>query len=109
MSIIWTEIPLAYLTNSAVTKYTCPANTKAKARVTAHNNHTSSVVVTVHVIPSGGSFGDANMIHEETIAAGESYSFPELECVIMGAAAILQAFAGTTSVISFGGGAIEKI
>ena len=62
------------------TQYTCPAATRAIIdKFTATNTSASSATLSVNLVTTGGSAGDSNLITKtKAIAAGETYTFPEL-------------------------------
>lgn len=65
--------------SSQTTQYTVPAGTRAIIdKFTGTNTTMLGAVLTVHLIPSGGSAGDSNKILAKTIAAGECYTCPEV-------------------------------
>jgi hypothetical protein len=69
------------LTNVAVTYYTAPAATKALIKkATFTNDHNVVVTVTINLVPSGGAAAYGNQITKtRALAAGESWSCPDVE------------------------------
>ena len=75
-----------------------PANTKRKITAAIITNSTAvAKTFTAHVIPSGGTAGATNMyISARTIAAGESYTCPELVGRGMNTGGFIQVLADVT-------------
>lgn len=87
------------VTTSAVTQGTeVPANTKRKITSAAVCNSTASAkTFTAHVVPVGGTAAATNMyISARTIAAGETYTCPELVGRGMNAGGFVQVLSDVT-------------
>ena len=68
------------------TVYTAPSNTTTIVdKVTTANYDTVSRVVTISIVASGGSVGDAYYIAKRTLAAKETYIWPEVVGQILNA------------------------
>lgn len=69
------------LTDVAATYYTVPSNTRAIIKkATFVNDDTGAVTVTINLVPSGGAATYANrIIKTKALAAGESWSCPDIE------------------------------
>tara|TARA_B100000029_G_C17388373_1_gene892459 strand:- start:293 stop:613 length:321 start_codon:yes stop_codon:yes gene_type:complete len=64
------------------------------------NTDSSSIDVTVWIVPSGDTLGDEHMIMKElTINATDTFAFGS-ERILMGASDTIQAIAGTTNKVS---------
>ncbi len=59
---------------------TCPANTRQRVlAATVTNDGTTARYITFHLVPSGGSAGDTNIIlNQKVIGSRESYNISEL-------------------------------
>lgn len=90
------------LTASAATYYTAPANTKAViTNMTLTNTSANAVTATVHVISTGATETDSNMIVKaRVLASGETYNCPEAVGKVLLATGTIRAFAGSTTSIS---------
>lgn len=73
-------IPAKQAENSQTVQYTAPTGTKAIIdKLTATNTSGANATLSVNLIPSGGTVGNGNLISKtRTIAAGETYTFPEI-------------------------------
>ena len=62
------------------TQYTAPTGTRTIIdKFTACNNDAAARTLTVNLVASGGAVGAANqVVKTKTLAAGETYTFPEL-------------------------------
>lgn len=67
------------LTAGDVLAYTVPVSTTATIRAcTIHNSDSTPHAITVFVVPSSGSVGDAYQLLSKTLAARQSYLCPEI-------------------------------
>ena len=65
--------------NSQTTQYTAEAVRAAIDTFTATNTSASNATLSVNIVANSGSVSDANLIVDErAIAAGDTYTFPEL-------------------------------
>lgn len=89
------------LTDSAATYYTTPASTKAVIKkATFVNDHNIVVTVTINLVPSAGSAGYANQITKtKSLAAGESWSCPDVENHVLEAGGFISMVASVASKI----------
>jgi hypothetical protein len=89
------------LTNAAATYYTVGSNTKAIIKkATFCNDHTSAVTVTINLVPSGGAAAYGNQITKtRTLAAGETWSCPDIENHVLEAAGFISMVASVTAKI----------
>jgi len=68
-----------YAANSETTEYTASAGMRTILdKFSGYNGHTASVLLTVKLVPSGGTAGASNIIASKAISAGEHYTFPEV-------------------------------
>ena len=92
-----------YLHTSASTHYTAPSLTKAViTSATIANTHSSNAVTaTVHVIDTGASETNVNMVMPaRTISPLESYKCPELIGKGVAATGTIRALASSTSTLA---------
>ena len=73
-------IDAKYAEAAQTTQYTSTAPlTSVIDSFTATNESTSSATISLHIVPSGGSAAGSNkVVDERTIAAGETYTMPEV-------------------------------
>jgi hypothetical protein len=65
--------------NIATTQYTSPVNNKTLIdKFTGRNYSGGAVTLSVYIVPSGGSAATSNLIVLYSLAAGETYTFPEM-------------------------------
>lgn len=89
------------LTDAAATYYTAPAGTRAIVkRATFCNDHSSVVTVTINLVPSGGSAAYGNQITKtKALAAGETWSCPDVENHVLEAGGFISMVASVTAKI----------
>lgn len=88
--------PAAYLPTSDTTLYTASANMRAYLdKVTAYNSDTSVATAAFHLVPNGGAVAASNRVVFKTLAAGETYTFPELVGHVLESGGSLSGIAGT--------------
>jgi len=87
------------LTNAAVTYYTVGAGTRAVIKkATFVNDDTSSLTVTINLVPSGGTAGYANRLAKtKTLAAGETWICYAVENHSLEAGGFISMLASTTA------------
>ena len=91
------------LTGTAATYYTAPTGTRAVIKSAAIVNTTAgALAATVYLVPSAGAAAAANtLISGLSIAAGATYSCPELINHVLGSGDFIQAFGnGLTLIVS---------
>lgn len=73
-------IPAKQAETAQTTQYTAPSVTRAIIdKFTATNTGAAPATISVHLVTSGSTVGDPNMIAKtKALAAGESYTFPEV-------------------------------
>lgn len=65
--------------NAETTEYTVPAGTRTILdKFTGYNGTAGAVLLTVKLVPNGGTAGASNITVAKSIAAGETYTFPEI-------------------------------
>lgn len=88
------------LTTSAQTFATTGANEALTiTRVQAYNSDTTARLVTIYQVDSGGTAGASNLVHRQTVYAGQSTSI-DIAGLNIRAGAFLQALADVTSVVN---------
>ena len=99
------------LTTSAATYYTAPANTTTiLKKVTVTNTTAGAVSLTMYLVPSGGSAGNANMITDaKAIAAGATYEVYEAENHVLMTGDFLQALASAGASLTLQASGIEVV
>ena len=89
------------LTDSAATFYTVPASTWGIVKkATFCNDDAIPVTVTINLVPSGGSAAYGNRITKaKALAAGETWSCPDVENHVMEAGGFISMVASVTAKI----------
>ena len=89
------------LTTAMVALYTAPVNTTTKiTRATFTNNYTLPVTVTINLVPSGVAINYTNQIAKEyVLAAGKTWSCPDIENHNIVAGTIIYMMASVTGVV----------
>lgn len=64
--------------NAQTTIYTVAAGRTIVDKCTAYNHTGGAVDLTVNLVPNGGAAAAANIVAKQTLAAGASYTFPEV-------------------------------
>jgi hypothetical protein len=89
------------LTDAVVTYYTTPAGTKALVkRATFCNDYAFVVTITINLVASGGSATYANRITKtRSLAAGETWSCPDVENHVLETGGFISMVASVTGVV----------
>jgi hypothetical protein len=89
------------LTNAAAPYYTVPLSTRAIVKkATFCNDDAIPVTVTINLVPSGGSAAYGNRITKtKALAAGETWSCPDVENHVMEASGFISMVASVTAKI----------
>jgi len=89
------------LTALAATYYTAPINTRAIIkRATFCNDDAGVVTVTINLVPSGGAAAYDNRItKDKSLAAGETWTCPDIENHILEAGGFISMLASVTAKI----------
>lgn len=94
-------IPSKYAENVQTTQYTASNCRTYIDTFVATNNNAANQSISVHLIQSGGSAGNNNLIvNLRQIAPGESYTFPELVGQILADGSIISTYATAASAIT---------
>lgn len=92
------------MTGSAVTYYTSPDSTKTVVKKISIINTTGGAVnATIYLVPSGGTAGTSNTITSaKSVAAGETWSCPDVENQVLEAGGFIQALGNGLTIIGSG-------
>jgi len=72
-------IETKYVENAQFTQYTAVASRVIVDAMTLTNNSGADATVSVHIVPNGNAAGAVNrVVNQRTLAAGESYTCPEI-------------------------------
>lgn len=89
-----------YAANSETTEYTAPSGIRTIIdKFTSYNGTGGGVALTVKLVPNGGSAGASNVIYSKTIAAGETYTWPEIVGHVLESGGFISVIAGAGSSI----------
>ncbi len=91
--------------------YACPANTKTIIKkLTFTNVDTSAHTVTVHLVASGGSASNSNMVTKAfPVGPGITYEAFECEGHVLSPGDFITAFADAASVVTAHGSGVEVV
>lgn len=94
-------IPAKTAENTQTTQYTSTGVTTIIDKFTATNYSASPATISVNLVTSAGSAGNANLITKtKTLLASEVYTFPELVGQVLNADDFISTIAGTASAIN---------
>jgi len=90
--------------NAQTTKYPSPASGKGTwiDKFTARNHSGATQSVSVNLVPSGGTADNTNLIVTKSLAAGETYGFPEIVGKLLGPGDFISWIASAGAAISGG-------
>jgi len=89
-----------YAENAQTTQYTATGVRTIIDKFTAANDTAAPATLKVNLVASGGAAGASNLVlATKTIAAGETYTCPELVGQILNAGGFVSTLAGTASAI----------
>lgn len=88
-----------YAPNAETTMYTANGVRSIIDKFVGFNGTAGAVTLTVHLVPNAGTAGAANAIVVKSIAAGETYSFPELAGHYLEAGGFISLIAGAAASI----------
>lgn len=92
------------LTGTAATYYTCPSTVTNTSRIafTFTNTDSAARTVTIYVFDSGGTAGVTNILTSaKSLAAGETWTCPDLLLHSLNPGDVVQAFADTTAKVAY--------
>lgn len=94
-------VPGKTVENSQTTQYTATNVTTIIDKFTATNYSASAATISVNLVTTAGSAGDANLITKtKTLQPSEVYTFPELVGQVLGNGDFISTIAGTASAIN---------
>ena len=94
-------IPAKTAENTQTTQYTSTGVTTVIDKFTATNYSASPATISVNLVTSAGSAGNANLITKtKTLLASEVYTFPELVGQVLNSGDFISTIAGTSSAIN---------
>ena len=101
MSVVTKPLITAkYASNSETTEYTAGTGTRTLIdKFTGYNSSGAGVVLSVKLVPSGGSAGASNLIIHKTIPAGETYTFPEVVGHVLEPGGFISVLSGSASAV----------
>ena len=85
--------------NSQTTQYTADVKIMID-KFTAHNYSAGAVTFAVNIVASGGAAATSNRVVNYTLAAGETYLFPEVVGQYLNVGDFISTLAGTASAVS---------
>jgi len=89
-----------YSSNAQTTYYTATGVRTIIDKFTGYNGTAGAVTLAVNLVASGGAAAATNLIVLKSLAAGETYNFPELVGHVLEAGGFISAIAGAaTSVV----------
>lgn len=87
--------------NAQTTQYTSPTKIKTIVdKFTARNYSGGAVTLSINVVPSGGAAASSNLVVSYTLAAGETYIFPEMVGQYLEAGDFISTLAGAAASVS---------
>lgn len=88
--------------NAQTTQYTTPTGTRTIIdKFTATNTSAASATLSVNIVTSAGAAGDGNLIVKtKTLAAGETYTFPEIVGQVLNAGDFISTLASAATSIT---------
>jgi hypothetical protein len=94
-------IPAKTAENTQTTQYTATGVTTIIDKFTATNYSASAATISVNLVTSGGSAGNANLITKtKTLQPSEVYTFPEIVGQVLLPSGFISTIAGTASAIN---------
>lgn len=94
-------IPAKIAENSQTTQYTASSVTAIIDKFTATNYSVTAATISVNLVTSAASAGDANLITKtKTLQPSESYTFPELVGHALMPSGFISTLAGTAGSIN---------
>lgn len=87
-----------YAENAQTTQYTTPTGTRTIVdKFVAYS--AAGTTLAVNLVGGGGAAGASNLIVSKTLAAGETYTFPELVGQVLNAGDFVSTLAGGASAV----------
>ena len=90
-----------YAPNAETTVYTAPASTRTIIdKCTGYNGTGGAVTLAIKIVPNAGAAGASNQVVSKSLAAGETYTFPEVVGHVLETGGFVSVLAGAaTSVV----------
>jgi hypothetical protein len=93
-------VTAAYAPNAQTTVYTASTGMRTIIdKCTGSNGTAAPVTMAINLAPNSGTVGGANLIVSKSIAAGETYTFPEIVGHVLEAGGFVSVIAGAASSI----------
>jgi hypothetical protein len=89
----------AYASNAETTVYTATGVRTIIDKFTGYNGTGSAATLTVKLVASGGTAAATNIIVLKSLAAGETYTFPEVVGHSLEPSGFISVIAGTASAV----------
>lgn len=87
--------------NAETTQYTSPSSTRTIIdKFTGYNASGATATLTIRLVASGGSGGVTNAIVAKSLAAGETYTFPEVVGHVLGPGDFISTLASAATAIN---------
>ena len=94
-------VPAKIVENTQTTQYTANGLTAIIDKFTATNYSASAATISVNLVTTSGSAGNANLITKtKTLQPAEVYTFPELVGQVLNAGDFISTIAGTITSIN---------
>jgi hypothetical protein len=94
-------IPAKTAEDSQIEQYTASGVTTIIDKFTATNYNTAAATISVNLVTSGGSAGNANLITKtKTLQPSEVYTFPEIVGQVLAPGGFISTIAGTAGSIN---------
>lgn len=89
-----------YASNAETTEYTASTGMRTILdKFTGYNGTGGAVTLTVRLVPSGGTAGASNATVSKSLAAGETYTFPEVVGHVLEASGFVSVLASAATSI----------
>jgi hypothetical protein len=89
-----------YASNAQTTYYTSTGVRTIIDKFTGYNGTGGAVTLAVNLVASGGAAGAGNLLVSKSLAAGETYNFPEIAGHVLESGGFISTIAGAaTSVV----------
>lgn len=98
---VTTLIPAKQAENAQTTQYTASGVRAIIDKFTGTNTSAGAVTLSINLVNSGGAAGDSNLIvKSKSLAAGETYTFPEVVGQVLVPGAFISTLAGAAASIT---------
>lgn len=89
-----------YAANTETTEYTAATATRAILdKFTGYNGSASAVLLTIKLVPAAGTAGASHVIANKSLAADETYTFPEVVGHVLEPGGFVSVLAATASAV----------